>query len=65
MQLSGAAMFNLSLLTSDMWAVVIRIFIYQQQVFPLLLCHELLNRINQFQSVRIHGLVVGRKKVLA
>ncbi|XP_044507454.1 solute carrier family 35 member F1-like isoform X1 [Mangifera indica] len=32
LKLSGAAMFNLSLLTSDMWAVVIRIFIYQQQV---------------------------------
>ncbi|KAJ0028872.1 hypothetical protein Pint_35960 [Pistacia integerrima] len=32
LKLSGAAMFNLSLLTSDMWAVVFRIFIYQQQV---------------------------------
>ncbi|KAK3445581.1 hypothetical protein EUGRSUZ_A01517 [Eucalyptus grandis] len=30
--MSGAAMFNLSLLTSDMWAVVVRIFIYHQQV---------------------------------
>ncbi|KAE8098530.1 hypothetical protein FH972_016585 [Carpinus fangiana] len=32
LKLSGATMFNLSLLTSDMWAVVIRIFIYEQQV---------------------------------
>ncbi|KAL3754132.1 hypothetical protein ACJRO7_001390 [Eucalyptus globulus] len=32
LKMSGAAMFNLSLLTSDMWAVVVRIFIYQQQV---------------------------------
>ncbi|WOG91104.1 hypothetical protein DCAR_0310352 [Daucus carota subsp. sativus] len=29
---SGSTMFNLSLLTSDMWAVVIRIFFYRQQV---------------------------------
>ncbi|XP_074379101.1 uncharacterized protein LOC141720537 isoform X2 [Apium graveolens] len=28
----GSTMFNLSLLTSDMWAVVIRIFFYRQQV---------------------------------
>ncbi|KAF6162147.1 hypothetical protein GIB67_008276 [Kingdonia uniflora] len=32
LQMSGAALFNLSLLTSDMWAVVIRIFIYHQKV---------------------------------
>ncbi|KAK2655329.1 hypothetical protein Ddye_008381 [Dipteronia dyeriana] len=31
-RLSGATMFNLSLLTSDMWAVVIHIFFYRQQV---------------------------------
>lgn len=31
-QMSGATMFNLSLLTSDMWAVVVRIFIYRQEV---------------------------------
>lgn len=31
-QMSGAALFNLSLLTSDMWAVVVRIFIYRQEV---------------------------------
>ncbi|KAH7512144.1 hypothetical protein FEM48_Zijuj12G0059300 [Ziziphus jujuba var. spinosa] len=30
--LSGSTMFNLSLLTSDMWAVVFRIFFYHQQV---------------------------------
>ncbi|CAL5350697.1 unnamed protein product [Camellia sinensis] len=30
--MSGATMFNLSILTSDMWAVVIRIFFYHQQV---------------------------------
>ncbi|XP_076950133.1 uncharacterized protein LOC143623015 isoform X2 [Bidens hawaiensis] len=29
---SGSTLFNLSLLTADMWAVVIRIFFYQQQV---------------------------------
>ncbi|KAG6433930.1 hypothetical protein SASPL_105549 [Salvia splendens] len=29
---SGAAFFNISMLTSDMWAVVIRIFIYKQKV---------------------------------
>ncbi|KAI7725711.1 hypothetical protein M8C21_018156 [Ambrosia artemisiifolia] len=32
LQTSGATLFNLSLLTTDMWAVVIRIFFYQQQV---------------------------------
>ncbi|XP_058088143.1 uncharacterized protein LOC131235058 [Magnolia sinica] len=32
LKMSGAALFNLSLLTSDMWAVVIRIFFYRQQV---------------------------------
>ncbi|GAV66094.1 DUF914 domain-containing protein [Cephalotus follicularis] len=32
LKFSGSAMFNLSMLTSDMWAVVIRIFFYQQQV---------------------------------
>lgn len=29
-------MFNLSLLTSDMWVVVFRIFLFHQQVIPLL-----------------------------
>ncbi|OWM79096.1 hypothetical protein CDL15_Pgr003267 [Punica granatum] len=32
LRMSGAALFNLSLLTSDMWAVVIRIFFYRQGV---------------------------------
>ncbi|XP_035836242.1 solute carrier family 35 member F1 [Helianthus annuus] len=32
LQTSGSTLFNLSLLTTDMWAVVIRIFFYQQQV---------------------------------
>ncbi|GAB4856437.1 hypothetical protein Ancab_040491 [Ancistrocladus abbreviatus] len=32
LKLSGATLLNLSLLTSDMWAVVIRIFFYHQQV---------------------------------
>ncbi|KAF5473832.1 hypothetical protein F2P56_005787 [Juglans regia] len=32
LKLSGATMFNLSILTSDMWAVVVRIFFYHQQV---------------------------------
>ncbi|PSS01376.1 Solute carrier family 35 member like [Actinidia chinensis var. chinensis] len=32
LKMSGATMFNLSILTSDMWAVVIRIFFYRQQV---------------------------------
>ncbi|XP_064966974.1 uncharacterized protein LOC103988599 [Musa acuminata AAA Group] len=32
LKLSGATLFNLSLLTSDIWAVVIRIFFYSQQV---------------------------------
>ncbi|RVW48070.1 Solute carrier family 35 member F1 [Vitis vinifera] len=31
LQISGATWFNLSLLTSDMWAVVIRIFFYHQK----------------------------------
>ncbi|KAG6430576.1 hypothetical protein SASPL_108646 [Salvia splendens] len=30
--ISGATLFNLSLLTSDMWVLLIRIFIYKQQV---------------------------------
>ncbi|CAK7356954.1 unnamed protein product [Dovyalis caffra] len=32
LKLSGATMFNLSILTSDMWAVVIRVFFYHQKV---------------------------------
>ncbi|KAF3441685.1 hypothetical protein FNV43_RR15600 [Rhamnella rubrinervis] len=32
LKLSGATLFNLSILTSDMWAVVFRIFLYHQQV---------------------------------
>jgi len=32
MQISGSTMLNLSLLTSDMWAVLIRIFAYHQKV---------------------------------
>ncbi|XP_078181851.1 uncharacterized protein LOC144575539 isoform X2 [Carex rostrata] len=32
LQMSGATLFNLSLLTSDMWAVLIRVFFYHQQV---------------------------------
>ncbi|XP_076907534.1 uncharacterized protein LOC143564018 [Bidens hawaiensis] len=32
MQASGATLFNLLLLTADMWAVVIRIFLYHQKV---------------------------------
>ncbi|XP_054794915.1 uncharacterized protein LOC129300376 [Prosopis cineraria] len=32
LKLSGAAMFNLSLLTSDMWAVVFKIYLYHQKV---------------------------------
>jgi solute carrier family 35, member F1/2 len=30
--MSGATLFNLSLLTSDMWAVAIRVLFYQQEV---------------------------------
>lgn len=32
MQLNGSTMLNLSLLTSDMWAVLIRIFAYHEKV---------------------------------
>ena len=32
LKMSGATLFNLSLLTSDMWAVAIRVFLYQQQI---------------------------------
>ncbi|KQK05999.1 hypothetical protein BRADI_2g23850v3 [Brachypodium distachyon] len=32
LQMSGATLFNLSLLTSDMWVVAIRVFVYQQQI---------------------------------
>ncbi|KAL8144434.1 hypothetical protein V2J09_017466 [Rumex salicifolius] len=32
LKVSGAALLNLSLLTSDMWAVVIRIFLYHEKV---------------------------------
>ncbi|BBH07672.1 Eukaryotic protein of unknown function D [Prunus dulcis] len=32
LKLSGATLLNLSILTSDMWAVVFRIFFYRQQV---------------------------------
>ncbi|KAM3410772.1 hypothetical protein ACQJBY_002786 [Aegilops geniculata] len=32
LQMSGATLLNLSLLTSDMWAVAIRVFFYKQQI---------------------------------
>ncbi|KAI3723992.1 hypothetical protein L2E82_35756 [Cichorium intybus] len=32
LEASGATLFNLSLLTADMWAVVIRVFLYHQKV---------------------------------
>ncbi|CAK9134533.1 unnamed protein product [Ilex paraguariensis] len=32
LEMGGATLFNLSVLTSDMWAVLIRIFFYRQQV---------------------------------
>jgi solute carrier family 35 protein F1/2 len=32
LQICGATMLNLSLLTSDMWAVLIRIFAYHEKV---------------------------------
>lgn len=32
LKMSGATMFNLSLLTTDVWAVAIRVFLYHQQV---------------------------------
>ncbi|KAL5545882.1 hypothetical protein UlMin_005569 [Ulmus minor] len=32
LKMSGATLFNLSILTSDMWAVIIRIFFYRQEV---------------------------------
>ncbi|ONK71265.1 uncharacterized protein A4U43_C04F6660 [Asparagus officinalis] len=32
LKLSGSTLFNLSLLTSDMWAVLIRLYFYKQQV---------------------------------
>lgn len=32
LKMSGSTLFNLSILTSDMWAVVIRIFFYKQKV---------------------------------
>lgn len=32
LKMSGATLFNLSLLTSDMWAVAIRLLFYQQQI---------------------------------
>ncbi|XP_044978771.1 solute carrier family 35 member F2-like [Hordeum vulgare subsp. vulgare] len=32
LKMSGATLFNLSLLTSDMWAVAIRVYFYQQQI---------------------------------
>jgi solute carrier family 35 protein F1/2 len=35
LQICGATMLNLSLLTSDMWAVLIRIFAYHEKVCPL------------------------------
>ena len=35
LQICGATMLNLSLLTSDMWAVLIRIFAYHEKVCKL------------------------------
>ncbi|OVA03583.1 Solute carrier family 35 member SLC35F1/F2/F6 [Macleaya cordata] len=32
LKLGGSALFNLSLLTSDLWAVIIRIFVYHQKI---------------------------------
>ncbi|KAM0857464.1 hypothetical protein ACQ4PT_048443 [Festuca glaucescens] len=32
LKMSGSTLFNLSLLTSDMWAVAIRVLFYQEQI---------------------------------
>lgn len=37
MQMSGSALFNLSLLTSDMWAVAVRALVFRQPVRAALL----------------------------
>jgi hypothetical protein len=36
LQMSGSALFNLSLLTSDMWAVAVRALVFRQPVRALL-----------------------------
>ncbi|GFZ08735.1 solute carrier family 35 protein [Actinidia rufa] len=69
LKMSGATMFNLSVLTSDMWAVVVRIFFYRQQVlFYYKLELDLLNFVDWLYYVSfaivVVGLVIYSKTVL-
>ncbi|GFZ08740.1 solute carrier family 35 protein [Actinidia rufa] len=60
LKMSGATMFNLSVLTSDMWAVVVRIFFYRQQVlFYYKLELDLLNFVDWLYYVSFAIVVVG------
>lgn len=62
LQMSGATLFNLSLLTSDMWAVAIRVLFYHQQVIfsepriPVLNGNILTNMLTYFTCPQINWL---------
>ncbi|KAK8593417.1 hypothetical protein V6N12_045499 [Hibiscus sabdariffa] len=69
--LSGATMFNLSLLTSDMWAVVVRILFYRQQVdwlyfvaFALVVIGLVIYSTTEKDAVPEHGNHSGEYQVL-
>ncbi|KAK9036947.1 hypothetical protein V6N11_021870 [Hibiscus sabdariffa] len=71
LKLSGATMFNLSLLTSDMWAVVVRIFFYRQQVdwlyfvaFALVVIGLVIYSTTEKDGVPEHGNHNGEYQVL-
>lgn len=61
-QLGGAAMFNLSLLTADIWAVVFRFFFYQQQVFSSATLSYTFFFLEQLKSSFIHFFKMAQSK---
>jgi hypothetical protein len=60
--MSGSALFNLSLLTSDMWAVAVRALVFRQPVRALshLMSHKI---IGDTVSGRFRSVVSGRPEV--
>lgn len=60
--MSGSALFNLSLLTSDMWAVAVRALVFRQPVrtFSHMMSHKL---IGGLISGRFRPVVSGRPEV--
>ncbi|KAI5387261.1 hypothetical protein KIW84_073416 [Lathyrus oleraceus] len=54
LKLSGSTMFNLSLLTADMWAVVFRVFFYHQKVLFFQIFNTFLGSYDMIHDTNFH-----------